>query len=279
MSEPTWVVMVIAGAPEFTDAAISDVLAQSVPTRLLLIGQGLDHDYREHLERIAEAHDERVFCWFFDPALPSLSAAWNRGLQFVWECGGVEALVVNNDTRFHRDTVSVLTTVIQKTKALFVSAVGVTAEQFDPTVDHWDPVRELWKPTLDPPGGPDFSAFLMTKEGHTKYPFDEGFVPLYGEDCDMHRRYMLGGDGPRIFSVNMPYWHIGGGSGTLKSMAPEARARLERRIDGSRAYYARKWGPGGINGETFTIPFDAESAQPNVTNPDLQRAAQGALGS
>ena len=98
MNESLWTVMVVAGAENLTDAAISDVLAQSVPTKLLLIGQGLNSEFRRHLELIAEDNDERVYGWWFDPQV-SLSAAWNRGLRMVWECGGTKALVANNDLR------------------------------------------------------------------------------------------------------------------------------------------------------------------------------------
>src|SRR6478752_10451204 len=95
VSDPLWIVVPIAGAEHLTDAAIADVLDQSIPTRLLLIGQGLSRPFREHLERIAEADPERVFVWNWDPPLPSLAAVWNHGLRFVWSVGGTEALVVN----------------------------------------------------------------------------------------------------------------------------------------------------------------------------------------
>lgn len=279
MADRTWIVMPIAGAQDYTETAIADCLAQSVPVRLLLVNQGVEAPFRQRLERIAESHEEEVLLWSHDPPLPSLAASWNRALQCVWEAGGTEALVVNNDVRLDARTVSILQAVLTwpKKANLFVSAVGVTATQFEARPDPLfslpdeDPVTDATYDAI-PKGGPDFSCFLISKAAHEKYPFDEGFVPAYAEDCDTHRRYMLGGDGDKIFSVNLPYLHYA--SGTLKSLDAEARGRLERRIDGSRAYYERKWG-GGVNHETFTIPFDRETAQAGVTTPDLQRAIQG----
>lgn len=253
--------MVVAGAPQMTEAAISDVLAQTVPTKLLLVGQGLDYDFREHLERIAEANPETVFCWWFQPQV-SLSAAWNRALRFAWECGAERAWVVNNDVRLARKTAEHLVVGMTATDALFVSAVAVSQEQFSDDLPQF---------RLDQRGGPDFSCFLVSKSCHEMVRFDENHFPAYAEDLTFHREMLLSGEGHRIFSLNIPYLHIGGGSGTLKSLAPDARAALERRIDGSRRYYERVWG-GPVNHERFTIKGDPETAQDGVTTPELQRA-------
>ena len=272
---PIWCIMPIAGAESYTDAAILDLLAQSVPTRILLINQGIETPFREHLEQICEQNDNRVFLWNHDPCLPSLSMSWNLGLRFAWNCGGTEALVVNNDVRLHQKTVDYLHGMLGHVDSFFISAVGVTEEQFE--------AYDGAEPLLTPPdaegwghpvhkGGPDFSCFLLSKAGHEKYPFDENFVPAYCEDLDMHRRYMLGGDGDKIFSINLPYLHFA--SGTLKSFSDEQRAHWQSKIGQSRAYYEKKWG-GPVNGERYTIPFEPKSAQDGVTTPDLQRACQG----
>jgi len=262
--------MPVMAGPEMTEAAIADCLAQSVPTRVLVILQGVSGSFRDRLEAIAE-QEPRLLIWSHDPCLPSLSATWNRALQFVWGCGGEEALVVNNDLRIDACTVLTLKLVMAEEQALFVSAVGVTQEQYDtfqkaPGIT----VRTM----ADQKGGPDFSCFLISRRGHWKYPFDEAFIPAFCEDLDMHRRYMLGGDGDQIFSVNLPFWHLGGGSQTIKTMTPEARQQHEARIGISRKHYEAKWG-GPVNQERYTIPFDAASAQDGVTTPELQRLIQG----
>jgi hypothetical protein len=271
---PTWVIMPVVANMEMTRAAISDVLAQSVPVRLLIVNQGCPDDMRTELERIAEEHSERVFCWHHMPPLLSLAATWNRALDFVWETGGAEALVVNNDVRLHAGTVQILSTVQISTQALFVSCVGVTEDQFDARMNE----AELWTAVtglalnnvgIVPPenrGGPDFSCFLISAACHAHFRFDEHFTPAYCEDLDFHRRLMLAGEGARIFSVNLPYLHYG--AATLKAVDEKTKVRIERGItDGSRAYYARKWG-GPVNEERFWEPF--QQGNPDLVRPPLE---------
>ena len=190
------------------------------------------------------------------------------------------ALVCNNDVRLHPQTYSILYQVQQTVVSdhaageilftnlppLFVSAVGRRENDM------------LWAPyfmcdatwTMDR-GGPDFSCFLITRACHDAYPFDQRFAPAYCEDCDYHRQLMLGGNGERIFSINLPYLHYA--SGTINS-EPEKALAWAKRIEQSRAHYVRKWG-GDVNHERFTIPFDAETDQDHVTNPELQALILG----
>lgn len=265
MSDPLWILMPILGAREYTRAAISDGLAQTLPTRLLLINQGVDEDFREELEQIAETHADRVFLWSHVPPLPSLSATWNRGLDFCWGTGVDRALVVNNDVRMDPCTVQVLSTVLDRDQALFVSAVGVTQEQFVTT----DFSHALTAP-YESKGGPDFSCFLISQEGHKLVRFDEQCVPAYCEDCMYHRELLLLGEGRRIFSVNLPYLHYG--AGTLKTSADPKRRQIEAAVErGSRAHYRRCWG-GPVNQERYLVKGDPTSARAGVTNPELQAA-------
>lgn len=245
---------------KLTRAAIADVLNQTIPVKLLVINQGCSDEMRTEFEQLAEQND-RIYIWSYDPPLPSLSAAWNRALQFVWDTGETYAFLINNDIRMHREMLSGLRYCASTLDGWFVSGVGVH-QQVD-TID-------VSAAVTGSRGGPDFSCYLITKEGHQTYPFDEGFIPAYCEDLDTHRRYMLGGHGDKIFSVNLPYWHVGGGSGTLKALDPDKRAALEAKIGASRAYYERKWG-GPVNQERFTVPFDERTAQEGVTTPELQK--------
>jgi hypothetical protein len=257
MRDPIWVIMPVLAGPEMTEAAISDVLAQSVPTKLLIINQGVDEGFRDRLERIAEQESARIFVWHHVPPLPSLSASWNLALETVWQSGGQVALVVNNDVRLHRRTVEILQAVQAWSEALFVSAVGVHESNYqaDQPYDLNVLFDQIQARTL-PKGGPDFSCFLISRECHQCFPFDEGFVPAFCEDLDYHRRLMLAGEGTRIFSVNLPYLHYA--SQTLKQVsAPEAERIRGAIQQQSRAYYLKKWG-GPVNAETFWAPFDGE---------------------
>lgn len=257
MSEPIWCIMPILAGPEMTEAAIGDLLAQSVPTRLLLVNQGVDDDFRDRLERLAEQESERIFLWNHMPPLPSLSASWNRALDFVWRTSSGEpadwvALVVNNDVRLFNRTVEILAEARHLTDALFVSAVGVDEAG-------WKADRDLLNDDLQPilsgvgRGGPDFSCYLISYECHQRFRFDEAFIPAFCEDLDTHRRVMLAGAGGRMFSINLPYWHLA--SQTLKAVDPAQAAAIRHTIETvSRAHYAAKWG-GPVNAETFRAPF------------------------
>jgi len=252
------IITVFMGNVEATDTAILDMLKQDGEPTVLAVQQGA-----EELLLLGRQETPRLILWRHNPPLPSLAATWNRALDFAWEIGCDEAMVVNNDVRLHKETYLALHEGRRLTNAWFISGVGVTAEQFQDEPDTWGPEH-----SLADRGGPDFSCFLISRECHAKYRFDENLIPAYMEDMDYHRRLMLGGDGDRIFSVNVPYLHIDRGSGTLKAMTPEKRAAHEKRIsEGSRAYYARKWG-GGANEETYREPFSGH-AQEGVKTSEM----------
>jgi hypothetical protein len=269
-----WVVCPFLNRWDWTAQALTDALAQTVQPDVLAIAIGVDDDTRQALEAWAE-REPRLHPWCWTPGLPSLSATWNRALEFVWSLGGVDALVINNDVRIRPELYETLRCVRETSMALFVSAVG----RREPDIAAM--TEALWAKVVDDlvrddhfgKGGPDFSCFLITEEGHGDYPFDEGFQPAYCEDCDAHRRYLLGGDGEHIFSVNFPYLHYG--AGTINAEPAQAE-RWAAKIARSRAHYVRKWG-GTVNEERFTIPFDASTAQDHVTNPELQAGHVGTL--
>jgi hypothetical protein len=262
--EPVWAIMPVLAGPEMTEAVVDDLLDQTVPTRILIVNQGVPSDFRVRLERLAELYPE-VLLWSHDPPLPSLAATWNRALDFVWEqaLGEMDtwkALVVNNDVRLHRETMHVLCTVLASTESLFVSALGVNRDGWYP--DPGDVSDQLAAQWLRAPiemnsvghGGPDFSCFLISYACHVRFRFDEHFTPAFCEDLDYHRRLMLAGEADRIFGINWPYLHLA--SQTLAQIDPRKaeaiRAGIER---GARAYYQRKWG-GPVNQETFWTPFN-----------------------
>jgi hypothetical protein len=262
---PSWILCPFLNRWDLTEPAIGDFLAQTglpEPPQVLAIDTGSSNEVRDAVDAWAE-REPRLHVWHWRPGLPSLSATWNAGLEFVWGQGGEAALVVNNDVRLSPSTYNYLRYKQDLTNALFVSAVGVREPQF------LEAFAERGTFTDDGTrGGPDFSCFLISRAGHHRYPFDEGFIPAYCEDNDCHRRYLLGGDGARIFSVNLPYLHYG--AGTINAdQDPQALARWAARIDQARAHYRRKWG-GDVNAERWTIAFDATTDQDGVTNPELQ---------
>lgn len=259
-----WIILPYRNNPDLTAEALADCYHQTIDhPAVLLIANGASDLL------ITDGESEDLASFVFSPGL-ALAAVWNTALRVIWASGEDQALVINNDIRMHPCTYEVLLACQRQTAAYLVSAVGVTAKDFSggAYIDAWKPWESL-DALITNPGGPDFSCFLITKEGHAKYPFDEHFHPAYCEDLDYHRRMLLGGDGDRIFSVNLPFCHYA--SGTLKGMRDDDRQRTEEAISrGSRAYYRLKWG-GDVNQEIYTRPFDPTSRAAGVTTPELQR--------
>lgn len=265
------IVMPYLNAPAMTRLAVEDVLAQTVPSPLLLLlDNGSQPEGRALGDELMLAQaPSPILTWHHDPPLPALAAVWNRALQFCWDAGASHALVVNNDVRLAPWTYALLLEVLEKTGAWFVTAVGVQPEQYtryleggyDLARQALGEVTESRKDGVRPEGysygGPDFSCYLITKECHRWFQFDEGFRPAYHEDNDMHRRIRLAGFGDRIFGVNIPFQHVG--SGTLREDA-KLRERWAPQFAQCQEYYRSKWG--GLPGqETYHLPFDPQAPE------------------
>lgn len=245
-----WVLMPFQNCWDLTEAAARDVLAQTLPdTALLLINNGSDQATTQAVHQFLALHPEQqVMLWDWIPGLPSLAATWNRALQFVWASDGQQALVVNNDVRLWKGTYEGLTAVQETTGGWFVTATGVTAPQLAAATD--DDIRQ----GLRSRGGPDFSCFLITRDCHRWFQFDEAFQPAYHEDNDYHRRLQLAGFGEKIFGVNLPFHHIG--SATI-NQTPQTRDAFRPKFERCQQVYLEKWG--GLPGkERFLLPFDQD---------------------
>lgn len=266
-----WTIIVFLNGVELALAAAADALNQGEGSRCLIIGNGVSTEDRKLVERFCHENDGAL-AWFHDPSLPSLSATWNRALQFVWGTGASEALVANHDVRFTADTFDTLKLILGGEKALLVTATGVEEEEtLFAEAQKYGQMSLAFLPSLktkedylaaamDPifvrrvsKGGPGFSLFMISRAGHEKYPFDEALVPAFTEDLMWHRTAILQGDGDRVFGTNVRYLHLGGQ--TLKRMSPERKAAHELMISrGSRAHYENCWG-GPVNQEKWVIPF------------------------
>jgi hypothetical protein len=273
VAEAHWAVIPFVNGLELTQQATLDLLAQSLPTRVLLIANGASESLVSPMRAWVEPHHPRVLLWTWNPGLPSLSGCWNTALRYVWALGGTEALVVNNDIECWRHTYELLLATLQQTGALFVSAVGVKEPQYREWLTR-DPLPIV---EMDKRGGPDYSFFLVSKEGHQRYPFNENFRPAFFEDLTNHREYMLRGDGQRIFSINIPYLHHA--SATIKQYTPEERQKFNRAYAAGKAYYRELWG-GDVNEERFVSPFgqhEPAGGATYTTTPDLQRRCLAGL--
>lgn len=264
-----WAIMPFVGNPEMTIAAAQDVLAQTLTPTLLLIDNGTpgrkDFDPVQAWA-LTDGVRDRVFTWSYPAGFPSLAGIWNRALAFVWAAGADRAWVVNNDVRLHPRTLEVLSGVLDVEAAWFVTANNVGPAGWNLFLQQYanagaDPDDFLRQLVGDPVrhAGPDFSCFVISRECHRWFQFDERFEPAYHEDNDYHRRLELAGLGAQIFGVGFPYLHLG--SGTVNAMTPEARAKFHDKFVVCRDYYVEKWG-GLPHHETYALPFNRAGFDP-----------------
>lgn len=251
------VIMPFLDCWEMTREAAEDALSQEgCSTTVLLIDGGSSREVNAAAKRF-QTQNQRVLLWTFNPPLPSLAATWNRALEFAWDAGAEYALVPNNDVRLLSSTFETLKKVQRMSGALFCTAMGVKPGLFDAAA------RPEAEKLLESRGGPDFSCFLITKECHSKYKFDERFQPAYHEDGDFHRQLWLGGDGSRIFGVALPFLHFG--SSTI-NRSKEERERFAVKFRACQARYVEKWG-GLPHQEKFVKPDDPTSTREGVETP------------
>lgn len=232
---------------DLTALTLEDALAQQDvgDIRVLLIDQASSPEGRAWGDAMQLKHERQVLCWHFHPQL-SLGAAWNRAMQFAEASEEEGALVVNNDVRMRASTAGTLQEIAQALDAYFVSGVGVDEASW--AAQGGKPIQVL----ADGRGGPDCSCFYLTLQGWHAYPFDEHFFPAYNEDIDLHRRMLLGGDGEKMFGVNLPFLHK---TSSTINQSSEHRRRLTEMLHESYAYFERCWG-GQPNHETFMEKFD-----------------------
>jgi GT2 family glycosyltransferase len=264
----SWIVMPVIDCLDYTRNALADLRGQRglpAPPRILVVDNGSERETRRMLEELQVTSGRQVLCWWHHPPLGgapggTVNASWNRALDFVWACGGEHALVVNNDVRLHLNTLTCLQRAMAASGALFVSAVGVTEDDFakaqhpERGAGVYDP--HAWSSAFhDGPlpslGGPDFSCFLISRKLHRDLGvrFDEQFT--YFGDNDYHRRLQLQGLGDSIFSINVPYLHYG--SRTI-ARSDAARAAHHAVFEAHRTRYVEKWG-GLPQEETKKVPY------------------------
>lgn len=278
MNDPAYAIVPVVAGVANTKLTLTSLLGQTVNPHLLVsLKKGfsgtkkLESTIRESLAShrgVLFAHD-----------LASLSAVWNYSLQLAWRNGAKDALIVNNDVSLHPETYQHLRDTMRRENALLVSGVNSPDSYANASWGATMTIGLEAESRSGKHGGPDFSCFLISKECHERFTFDNHFRPAYCEDLDLHRRVMLAGEGKRIFGVGLPYIHLDGGSGTLRNLTTDERGKVQKEIDeNSRLYYQLKWG-GPPNQETFRCPFGvAPNGEPEllesggVTTPELQKA-------
>jgi len=183
------------------------------------------------INSLETTHDHKFF--IVDRAtlgaeVPSLSAAWNRGIEAALAWRAQWVLVTCDDVLFHPCTVDHLVERAQDRGYGFLSAYEVQTRL------HLGP-RDLAALPVPEDGldeqAADYSCFLLSAGLFREIgPFDEAFVPAYFEDTDYNLRLGLAGK-PGMLTAYAPYFHYGGASGGI---APEIAQR-------NRDYFVAKW--------------------------------------
>lgn len=160
--------------------------------------------------------------------VPSLAAAWNRGIEAALGWGADWVLVASDDVLFHPCTVDHLVERAREKSYGFLSAYNIQTRLGLGAAD----LAALPAPeTGQDEQAADYSCFLLSPDLFREIgPFDERFVPAYYEDADYNLRLALA-DKPGMLSSYAPFFHYGGASGGIP-------AEILRR---NRDYFIAKW--------------------------------------
>lgn len=192
---------------ELTKKCVESVRQQDVPTSFFIFDNGSTDGTSEWIS--AEG-----FTGMLHPENEGVSAGWNVGLEFLFEDGVTNhVLVVNNDTVlppwFYRELLSY--------EVPFVTGTSVnTMEQIAAPKSRKELVES-----------PDFSAFVIRREAWEKVgPFDER-MKHYASDNDWHIRAHRAGI--RLWNAGIAFYHER--SSTLKNASPKDKRQIELQSD------------------------------------------------
>lgn len=242
MTGPHYLATLAYNNKDLTMQVVQDGLNQDIPVQVVVWDNGSKDGTVQDLDALG------------DPRLTVISSDKNIGVGPAWNqlCGLVfggilgppsdHVLIVNNDVRLRPDTYRNLLV----PKGGLVTAVNVGSWEKASTAQFI--VEE--EPILR--GGPDFSCFLVYDWFHQAIgTFPEVYYPGWFEDNETHWVARCKGLDKQIFSVTMPYYHIG--SQTLKNN-PDIQALNAEMFEKNKQLYIKRWG-GPPGREIFTEPY------------------------
>lgn len=221
--------MIVArGNLDLLKQSVSSVLAQDVEggVRVLVVDNGSTADVGAWL-RTQRATG--VVSIKFEPQ-HSVSRAWNEALRWLFVGRGCErVLVINQDSVLRPDAYRWL----ESEQAEFVTGVGTDDRH---SIEFGiDPRPDATRPH------PDFSCFMISRDCYTRVgAFDEQFLGAFCEDGDYHVR--MHNAGIYAYAIDLPFWHVGGGSQTIKRASPGEQQRISKQAARNREYFKLKWG-------------------------------------
>jgi hypothetical protein len=172
----------------------------------------------------------------------SVSRMWNEALRYCFSEGFDRVMVVNNDTLLKPLTHVLL----ERERADFVTAVGVNSmEQFN---------EQLCGNEQRP--HPDYSCYMISKQcWEAMDGFDEQFVGGHFEDNDAHVR--LHRLGIRAYCIDVPFFHIGGG--TMKTASESEQARIRANFDRNKERFHSMYGCYPSDTQAYDALFTPET--------------------
>ena len=219
------VLIVCRNSLTYTKACVESVLKQSVPINLLII----DNASTDGTGIWLRSADLDISCVSVPEPL-SVSEAWNLGLEWFWNQGAQEALVLNNDVEIRPTTYIELKHYLNKHNKGVVTGGGAdTRELYEvPYPEEWTEINH-----------PHFSAFMIARWAWERlHGFDEEYKGAYVEDCDLHVRAHRAGIS--CVRIELPFLHHI--SCTIKDSDPVEVQRIQQNAEHNRQRFQSKYG-------------------------------------
>ena len=221
---------------EYTKPCIQSLEGQDI----LLIDNNSTDETEKEAPKFVKYYQRNEFNW-------GVQKSWNYGINFGLKKGYKYIFVINNDTLFKKDTISLLEARMDKGDVIMVTAHNVRAEVTP------DKLNEVQKPESESEGA-DFAAFMVDKRLFEKVgEFDEGFYPAYFEDNSMHYKIKLINEKAINYQPAV-YYHFGS---RTQNQKPNGLVNGQMFIT-NRNYYIKMWG-GEPGKERFKHPFNDKS--------------------
>jgi len=216
-----------------TKKTVECALSQDVYVDVLLYDNAYTDGTREWI-RSAQSRRPNLN-WACTVIQKSLSWVWNRGIKAFLDARAEAILVLNNDVEIYPGYYRLL----ESMKLPFVTGVGI-----DDYTEYKKAKQKTSLPNLDgytTRPHPDFSAFMIRREVIEKVGwFNEEYFPAYSEDCQFHVRMWRAGI--EAVCVDLPFYHVGKGSSTLRTASPSEIASIRRGAEANRERFHKEFG-------------------------------------
>lgn len=224
----------------FTKKTLESIKS-SHPYEIVVVVNHLEEKYKKDLYDLGGEYP--ILSYPDNPVGNNVSAAWNLGINLLFERGVDLILVPNNDIVMHPDCIDNLVKFWQETKDSFIIWTAAQHASLR-TINSVEPGNSY-------DNHPGFSFFAVSKDGINKliekeketrepYPgmFDPGYKGAYFEDQDYHHRILRAGFDGGI-TASALYYHFG--SRTIKVDA-ELNNLNGITYENNRRYFEKKWG-------------------------------------